>query len=94
MSQWNQRRDSNQSNQDDSDGDQDLVVTGAGDIDTVVWFENHADGISIPWMTKHVLDAELERGPTPRYIIKILTRDGRRVDVVADARTGRILYER
>lgn len=41
-----------------------------------------------------VLDAELERGPTPRYIIKILTRDGRRVDVVADARTGRILYER
>ena len=41
-----------------------------------------------------VLDAELEQGASPRYIIKILTRDGRRVDVVADARTGRILYER
>lgn len=41
-----------------------------------------------------VLDAELERGASPRYIIKILTADGRRVDVVADARTGQILYER
>lgn len=41
-----------------------------------------------------VLDAELERGSQPRYIIKILTRDGRRVDVIVDARTGAILYER
>ena len=41
-----------------------------------------------------VLDAELEGGASPRYVIKILTRDGRRVDVVADARTGQILYER
>lgn len=41
-----------------------------------------------------VLDAELEGGAAPRYVIKILTGDGRRVDVVADARTGRILYER
>jgi peptidase YpeB-like protein len=41
-----------------------------------------------------VLDAELEGGAQPRYVIKILTRDGRRVDVVADARTGQILYER
>jgi uncharacterized membrane protein YkoI len=41
-----------------------------------------------------VLDAELEGGAAPRYVIKILTRDGRRVDVVADARTGQILYER
>jgi uncharacterized membrane protein YkoI len=41
-----------------------------------------------------VLDAELERGNPPRYIIKIRTQDGRRIDVVADARTGRILYER
>jgi uncharacterized membrane protein YkoI len=41
-----------------------------------------------------VLDAELERGAQPRYIIKILTRDGRRVDVVVDARSGAILYER
>ncbi|MEE2527059.1 PepSY domain-containing protein [Hyphobacterium sp. HN65] len=41
-----------------------------------------------------VLDAELERGGSPRYIIKILTREGRRIDVVVDARTGQILYER
>lgn len=41
-----------------------------------------------------VLDAELERGSQPRYIIKILTRDGRRVDVIVDAQTGAILYER
>ncbi|WP_291844059.1 PepSY domain-containing protein [Maricaulis sp.] len=41
-----------------------------------------------------VLDAELEGGASPRYVIKILTQDGRRVDVVADARTGQILYER
>lgn len=41
-----------------------------------------------------VLDAELEGGAAPRYVIKILTSDGRRVDVVADARNGRILYER
>jgi len=41
-----------------------------------------------------VLDAELEGGAAPRYVVKILTSDGRRVDVVADARTGRILYER
>jgi len=41
-----------------------------------------------------VLDAELEGGNAPRYVIKILTRDGRRVDVVADARTGQILFER
>ena len=43
---------------------------------------------------RFVLDVELEGGAAPRYVIKILTRDGRRVDVVADARTGRILYER
>ncbi|MED5548908.1 MAG: PepSY domain-containing protein [Pseudomonadota bacterium] len=42
----------------------------------------------------NVLDAELEGGAAPRYVIKILTSDGRRVDVVADARNGRILYER
>lgn len=41
-----------------------------------------------------VLDAELEGGSEPRYVVKILTADGRRIDVVADARTGRILYER
>jgi len=41
-----------------------------------------------------VLDAELEGGQPPLYIIKILTRDGRRVDVIVDARTGAILYER
>ena len=41
-----------------------------------------------------VLDAELEGGASPRYVIKILTQDGRRVDVVADARTGQILFER
>ena len=41
-----------------------------------------------------VLDAELEGGGSPRYVIKILTREGRRVDVVADARTGQILFER
>lgn len=41
-----------------------------------------------------VLDAELVRGASPQYIIKILTREGRRIDVVVDARTGRILQER
>ena len=41
-----------------------------------------------------VIDAELEQGARPRYIIKILTEDGRRVDVVVDAQTGSILYER
>lgn len=41
-----------------------------------------------------VIDAELEQGARPRYIIKILTEDGRRVDVVVDAQTGNILYER
>lgn len=41
-----------------------------------------------------VLDAELVRGDQPRYIVKILTADGRRIDVVADARTGNILSER
>lgn len=41
-----------------------------------------------------VLDAELEGGNQPRYIVKILTADGRRIDVVADARTGAILSER
>lgn len=41
-----------------------------------------------------ILDAELEGGQPPQYIIKILTRDGRRVDVIVDARTGAILYER
>ncbi|MBO6797130.1 PepSY domain-containing protein [Maricaulis sp.] len=41
-----------------------------------------------------VLDAELEGGSNPRYIVKILTEDGRRIDVVADARTGAILFER
>ena len=42
----------------------------------------------------NVLDAELERGADPRYVVKIITADGRRIDVVADARTGQILYER
>ncbi|WP_417483346.1 PepSY domain-containing protein [Maricaulis sp.] len=41
-----------------------------------------------------VLDVELEGGSAPRYIVKILTADGRRIDVVADARTGNILSER
>ena len=41
-----------------------------------------------------ILDAELEGGNNPRYVIRVLTRDGRRLDVVVDARTGRILYER
>jgi len=42
----------------------------------------------------NVLDVELEGGNAPRYIVKILTADGRRIDVVADARTGNILSER
>ncbi|MEN0652561.1 MULTISPECIES: PepSY domain-containing protein [Hyphobacterium] len=41
-----------------------------------------------------VIDAELEQGARPSYIIKILTEDGRRVDVVVDAQSGNILYER
>jgi uncharacterized membrane protein YkoI len=41
-----------------------------------------------------VLDAEVVEDNPPQYVIKIRTRDGRRVDVIADAQTGRILYER
>lgn len=41
-----------------------------------------------------VLDAQLQRGSSPRYIVTILTREGRRVDVIVDAQTGRILGER
>lgn len=41
-----------------------------------------------------VLDARLQRGSTPQYIVTILTREGRRVDVIVDARSGRILGER
>lgn len=41
-----------------------------------------------------VLDARLQRGSSPQYVVTILTREGRRVDVIVDARTGRILGER
>ncbi|MBA4802774.1 MULTISPECIES: PepSY domain-containing protein [Euryhalocaulis] len=41
-----------------------------------------------------VLDVSLSGGRTPVYTVILKTRDGRRVDVTLDARTGRILSER
>lgn len=38
-----------------------------------------------------VLDVELVRSGTPYYIVKILTQDGRRLDVRVDGRTGRVM---
>lgn len=41
-----------------------------------------------------VLDAQLRQGSSPQYVVTILTREGRRIDVIVDARTGQILGER
>lgn len=38
-----------------------------------------------------VLDVELVRSGNPFYIVKILTQDGRRIDVRVDGRTGRVM---
>ncbi|KPP80693.1 MAG: hypothetical protein HLUCCA04_11040 [Oceanicaulis sp. HLUCCA04] len=38
-----------------------------------------------------VLDVELVRSGSPYYIVKILTQDGRRIDVRVDAVTGRVM---
>ncbi|MGP1274556.1 MAG: PepSY domain-containing protein [Caulobacterales bacterium] len=37
-----------------------------------------------------VLDVELVRSGSPYYIVKILTREGRRIDVRVDGVTGRV----
>ncbi len=39
---------------------------------------------------KH-LDVNVIRGPNPRYIVIWLTPDGRRLDIVVDARSGQII---
>ncbi len=39
---------------------------------------------------KH-LDVNVIRGPSPRYIVIWLTPDGRRLDIVVDARSGQII---
>lgn len=41
-----------------------------------------------------VLDVSLSGGNNPRYTVILKTRDGRRVDVTLDARSGRVLTER
>lgn len=41
-----------------------------------------------------VLNAQLRGGSSPQWVVTILTREGRRVDVIVDARTGQILGER
>lgn len=41
-----------------------------------------------------VLNAQLRGGSSPQWVVTILTREGRRVDVVVDARTGQVLGER
>jgi len=41
-----------------------------------------------------VLDVVLSDGAQPRYRVILKTRDGRRIDVVIDAKTGRVLSER
>lgn len=41
-----------------------------------------------------VLNAQLQGGSSPQYVVTILTREGRRVNVIVDARTGRVIGER
>lgn len=41
-----------------------------------------------------VLDVSLSGGGDPRYTVILKTRDGRRIDVTLDARSGRVLSER
>jgi uncharacterized membrane protein YkoI len=41
-----------------------------------------------------VLDTQLMRTSSPHYVVRILNRDGRRIDVRVDARTGRIMSAR
>lgn len=38
-----------------------------------------------------VLQAQMHRGASPRWVVTILTREGRRINVSVDARTGAIL---
>ncbi|WP_394694186.1 PepSY domain-containing protein [Hyphobacterium sp.] len=41
-----------------------------------------------------VLNAQLQGGSSPQYVVTILTREGRRVNVIVDARTGQVIGER
>ncbi len=41
-----------------------------------------------------VLDVSMSGGDNPRYTVILKTRDGRRIDVTLDARSGRVLSER
>lgn len=41
-----------------------------------------------------VLDVSMSGGNNPRYTVILKTRDGRRIDVTLDARSGRVLSER
>lgn len=38
-----------------------------------------------------ILDVELVRDREPRFVVKVMVDNGRRIDVVLDARTGRVL---
>ena len=41
-----------------------------------------------------VLNAQLQGGSSPQYVVTILTREGRRVNVIVNAQTGQIIGER
>ncbi|WP_300529539.1 PepSY domain-containing protein [Maricaulis sp.] len=38
-----------------------------------------------------ILDVELVRDREPRFVVKVMVDNGRRIDVVLDARTGRVI---
>lgn len=49
------------------------------------------DNVRSRYPGAQVLDVELVRSGSAYYIVKILTQDGRRVDVRVDAVTGRVM---
>jgi len=49
------------------------------------------DNVRARYPGAQVLDVELVRSGNPFYIVKILTGDGRRIDVRVDGRTGRVM---
>lgn len=49
------------------------------------------DNVRARYPGAQVLDVELVRSGNPFYIVKILTQDGRRIDVRVDGRTGRVM---
>jgi len=49
------------------------------------------DAVRRAYPGAEILNGQLVNGQRPVYIIRILTRDGRRIDVRVDARTGRVI---